>query len=343
MGAGDKKDGEWIDLNIASEDDAFRLIEKALNKELGYQHYRLNFKSWPMLSITLEGEGYNSTITPDLAAALVDLQHAINRSYARLVHQSADARVLSVDERDSLKFKAKVEKGSSIIEVNLGDWMEKLSIALAEKMTPEMVVLSVASVAAVAGGTLAYKAYLRHRSEDKKVEVEMQTRIALSQEETRRQEILTKALSARPELDHARQFFDTARTGLLRGVGDADSVTVSGVQLDNATAHAVARAKRSESREIQLNGTYLILRVDWTQEDEVRLKISDVDSKREFIASFLDQSLGHEQISVLKDAEWKRSPIYLSINATELRGVITTATIVAVTPTQAVPEAGERK
>ena len=328
----DQQGGNWINLKVTSEADAFKLIEKALNKELGYQPYRLCFENWPVLSIKLEGEGYESTITPDMAAALVELQHAMNRTYARLVHQSANARVLSIEERDSLKFKAKVEKGSSLVEVNLGEWAEKLSTALVDKMSPEQVVLSVVGVAAVAGGTLAYKWYLRHKSEDKKVEADMQARVALSAEETKRHEILTKALTARPEIDHARQYFDAARTDVLKGVADADTVTVAGVKLDNATAHAVARAKRSESKEIQANGNYQILRVDWHQEGEARFKVLNVDTHREFMASLIDESLEHEQIKLLQQAEWERSQIYLSINATELRGEITTATIVGVTP-----------
>lgn len=322
----------WHDITITSEADAFRLIESALNNEIGLQPCRLNFERWPILTIKLTGDGYESTITSDMAAALVELQHAMNRSYARLVHTSVNSRSLTADERDSIKFKAKVEKGSSLVEINLGEWAEKLSTALVGKMSPEMIVLSVVGVAAVAGGTLAYKSYLRHKSEDKKVETEMQAKVALSQEETKRQEILVRALTARPEIDHARQDFDLARTEILKGVADAETVTVSGIVLDNATAHTISRAKRSETKDIQLNGNYQIVRVDWQQEDEVRLRIQGCDSPhREFIASFRDQSLERDQIALMKEAEWARSKVYLSINATELRGEITTATIIGVT------------
>lgn len=322
----------WQDITISCEADAFRLIESALNREIGLQPCRLNFERWPILTIKLTGEGYESTITSDMAVALVELQHAMNRSYARLVHQSGNSRTLTADERDSIKFKAKVDKGSSLVEINLGEWAEKLSVALVEKMSPELVVLSVVGVAAVAGSTLAYKWYLRHKSEDKKVEADMQSRVAMSQEETRRYDILAKALTARPEIDHARQDFDLARTEILKSVADAETVTVSGIPLDNATAHAVARAKRSETKDIQLNGNYQILRVDWHQEDEVRLKVLGCDAPhREFIASFRDQSLEHEQIALMQKAEWARRKVYLSINATELRGEITTATIIGVT------------
>lgn len=330
--ATEKQEGTWVDIKVSSEADAFRLIEQSLNHELGYQPYKVIFDKWPVLTIKLEGEGYESTITSDMASALVELQHAINRSYARLVHDSSNSRSLTAVERDALKFKAKVEKGSSLIEVNLGEWMEKLSIALVNKMSPEQMIMTVLGVAALGGSVLAYKAYLRHKSEDKKVDAAMQERIALSQEETRRQGILARALTANPTLGYVQEDFDVARTEVLKGVGDADSLTISGVPLDNGTAVAVARAKRVESKQMQLNGNYEIVQVNWQQEGEIRIKVVAEATGRAFVATLVDQSIEQDQVALLKDAEWSRSPIYLSINATELRGEITTAAIVGVTP-----------
>lgn len=325
-------DGEWINLKVSSEAEAFRLIEQSLNRELGHKPYKVVFDNWPLLTIKLEGDGYDSTITSDMASALVELQHAINRSYARLVHDSSNGRSLTVVERDALKFKAKVEKGSSLIEVNLGEWMEKLSTALVNKMSPEQMVMTVLGVAAVGGTVLAYKAYLRHKSEDKKVDAAMQERIAMTQEETKRQGILARVLTANPVLNYVQEDFDVARTEVLKGVGDATSLTVTGVPLDNGTAVAVARSKRAESKQMQLNGNYEIVQVNWQLEDEVRIKVVAKDSGRAFVATLVDQSIEQEQVALLKEAEWSRSPIYLSINATELRGEITTASIVGVTP-----------
>jgi hypothetical protein len=331
--AGKEKEGEWVELKVANEDDAFRLIEQALNKELGHQPYKLVFDNWPILTIKLEGDGYDSTITSDMAAALVELQHAINRSYARILHDSSNSRTLTADERHELRFKAKIESGSSIIEVNLGEWAEKLSTSLVGKMNPAAIVMTVIGCAVVAGGTISYKDHLQHRSEDKKIEVEMQERVALSKEETRRHEILAKAVTAQPALGYVRENFDVARTEILKGVGDAETLTVAGIQLENSEAHSIARSKRTEARQLQLNGNYEIEQVNWQQEDEVRIKVKGLDKGgRVFVASLTDQSIERDQVKLLQEAEWSRSAIYLSINATELRGEITTAAIVGVTP-----------
>ncbi len=320
----------WNELNFSSEAEAFDLIQKALQNQIGDRPCKIVFNNWPILTIKLEGEGYNSTITPDLAEALVSLQHALDRSYARLVHDLATSRGLSIEEREALKFKAKVESGSSLIEINLGEWAERVGLALTEKMTPKQLVTMVVTAAVVAGSTIAYKDFLTSRSEDKKIEAGMKERVLLSQEETKRHEILVKALSGSPQLTNAAQDFDHARVDMLRGVGDADSLTVSGITLDRAEANTVARSKRSESKDIQANGQYKIVEVNWSHENEVRLKVADAKTGREFVASFKDDSLNQSQIAMLQNDVWKRKPIYLSINATELRGQITTAVVIGV-------------
>lgn len=324
----------WNELKISSEGDAFDLIKKALTDQIGEQPCKLIFENWPILTIKLEGEGYDSTITPDMAEALVSLQHALDRSYARLVHDLATSRGLSLEEREALKFKAKVESGSSLIEINLGEWAERVGLALTEKMTPTQLVMMVATVAAIAGSTVAYKDFLDARSEDKKVEAGMKERVLLSQEETKRHALLVQALTGSPKLADAAQDFDQARVKLLKGVGDADTLTVSGITLNREEANTVARSKRSESKDIQANGQYKILDVGLSHENEVRLKVSDAKTGREFVASFTDDSLNQSQIAMLQNDVWKRKPIYLSINATELRGQITTAVVVGVGKSQ---------
>lgn len=324
------QDEGWNELKISNEDQAFDLLQKALNDQIGEQPCKLVFNNWPLLTIKLEGKGYDSTITPDLAEALVSLQHALDRSYARLVHDLATSRGLSLEEREALKFKAKVESGSSLIEINLGEWAERVGLALTEKMTPKQLVAMVATVAVVAGSTVAFKDFLNARSEDKKVEAGMKERVLLSEEETKRHALLVQALTGSRKLADAAQDFDAARVDLLKGVGDADTLTVSGITLNRDEANTVARSKRSESKDIQANGQYKIVEVGWNHENEVRLKVADAKTGREFVASFKDDSLNHSQIVLLQKAEWSRESVYLSINATELRGQITTAVVVGV-------------
>jgi len=315
---------------IRNEKDAFDILRKALDQELGDKAFTLKFDNWPRIEIKLEGEGYDSTITPDMAGALVEIQHAINRAYARTIHHSTNARSLTSEERQDLQFKAKVESGSSLITIDLGKFAEKLSMAMVDKMTPELLTITVVGVAVAGASLLAFKSYFKSRTENKVVEQKTLERISLSQEETKRMEIFAQAIKQAPVLGHASADFDEARNEIVRATGDAQSLTLNSVKLDNATAKIIGISKRTESQEIQLNGNYKIAATDLRLPNEIKLRVIRVKDSLEFMASFLDHSLEQDQIKLLQEAEWERRSVYLSINAHSLRGEITKATVISV-------------
>lgn len=318
-------------LVVRSEDDAFELLQLALTSELADQPYVLEFENWPILTLRFVGDGYDSTITPHIAEALVELQHAMNRSYARLVRHASSANVLTKEERQSIEFKAKVDEGSSLITVDLGEYAEQLTAALVGKMTGTELVVTILGIAISGGALLAYKAFLAARSEDKKVDQATAQTVKLSEQETKRFEVFASALAQRPALKASHEDFDGVRHDVLKSVGDADQLDVQGVVLNQEQARAIAATSRSRAEEVQLNGIYRIVKIDWSKEDEVRISLFGTDAnQREFIASMRAHNLTPQNIEKLKACEWDRKPVHLSINATVLRGEVTTATIVGV-------------
>lgn len=318
-------------LVVRSEEDAFILLQRALASELADQPYVLEFENWPILTLRFVGEGYDSTITPHIAGALVELQHAMNRSYARLVRHSGNANVLTKEERQAIEFKAKVDEGSSLITVDLGEYAETLTTALAGKMTGTELVITILGIALTGGGLLAYKAFLAARSEDKKVDQATKQTVQLSEQETRRMDIFANALALHPALKSSHEDFDNVRHEVLKSVGDADQLEVQGIALSQDQARKIASTRRTSAEEVQLNGIYRIVKLDWSKEDEVRISLYGTSAiKQEFIASMRAHNLTPQNIEKLKVCEWERRPIHLSINATVLRGEVTTATIVGV-------------
>jgi hypothetical protein len=327
-------------LKITDDKTAFAALERALRNELADATYNLEFVDWPKVTIRLEGPGYNSTITSDVAEAIIEIQTALNRAYSRLVHDSPDSRTLTGAERNKLRFKAKVSKGSSLINIDLGDFAKTLSTELLSKMTPDQLVISVLGLGVIAGSVVAYKGFLKSRSEDKKTQIEADKQIALSQEETKRLQTLASAMGANSAVAAAGTDFDGARNTLLKSVGDAKTLAVNDVTIDRETARTLSVAKRTPSEEAQLNGTYMILSTDLRDADFIKLRVRRVQDGKEFLATFMDNSLDRAQIGLLQTAEWGRTPVYLSINATILRGEVTTASIISVTPQ---PAAGARR
>lgn len=319
-------------LKITDDKTAFAAIEKALRNEFAGATYNLEFVDWPKISIRLQGEGYNSSITSDVAETIVEIQAALNRAYARLVHNSPDSRGLTGAERNSLRFKAKVSKGSSLINIDLGEFAKTLSTELLSKMSPDQTLIAVLGLGAAVASAVVLRGYLKNRSEEKKSQIDADKQIALSQEESKRLKIFADAMNANTAVAAAKADFDDTRNSLLKSVGDAKTLTVNDIAIDQETARILSQAKRVPPEEVQLNGTYTILSTDLRAPDFIKLRVRRVQDGKEFLATFQDHSLDGDQIKLLQGAEWGRTRVFLSINATVRRGEVTTASIISVKP-----------
>ena len=321
---------------IKNEKAAFEFLQKAVQNELGDVPFELEFDGWPVLTMRVTGEGYDSTITSDMASALVDLQTALNRTYSRFVLGEANSRRLTDVQKQEIQFKAKVEEGSSLITVDLGKFGDILAQGIVAKMTPEMLAITVVGAIIIIGATISYKAFLKHRTEDKTIEEDAKRTIALSQEETRRLQVFADATKQIPQLVYVKNEFDSVRGEIVKGIGDGNSIAVNDLKISHETAKLVAVSKRRESKEEQLNGTYFILATNVRNSDHVRLEVRRAQDGREFSATFNDDSFDKAQITLLQEAEWGRTPVFLSINALVLEGEVTKATVISVTPQPAV-------
>ena len=317
-------------LRIENEAQASAFLKRALEGHYEDKNIDFVFSNWPVISIRAKGEGYDSTITPDMAQALVELQTSMNRAYARLVNNRTNARALTAEQRQDIQFKAKVKRGSSLVEINLGEFAEKVATALVGKMSSTELVVTILGLAFVAGSVVVVKSFLKDRADEKKADVEFKKSVALSQQETRRLEVVTEALSSRPKLQTTLEDFEESRREILRSVGDAKSIEVNGLEMTNAEARSMSTARRERAKPLQLNGNYKIFKLDWQDEDNVRLWLGGGSRDGEFIASLSTETITDEHRDLLKEAEWARKSLYMQINATELRGEITAARIISV-------------
>ena len=317
---------------IRSEKEAFEYLKEALLNNFDGKNVNIEFENWPVLEIKIEGEGYESTITSTMAQSLVDLQGALNKTYARSVKGTSNSNVLTQQERQDIQFKAKIEKGSSIVKVDIGEFVEKLATQLVTKMDGSDVVLTVVGTAIVAASHLAYKHFLNKRSEDKKVDAETHSRVLMSQEETKRLEIMASAFKSNSNLKATSADFDEVRQDIVKSGINASSISVQGLTLDSSEAKKIASTPREKAEEVQLNGHYKIVNINWSKDEEVKISLYSTDSStiKEFVATMAAHNLVGSNKEKLQQCEWERTPVYLSINATVLRGEVTTAIIVDV-------------
>ena len=79
-------------ITIRSEDDAYGLLQKLVDKSINIGDRQLSFEGWPTLTLRLQGQDYQSTITPPVMKAFLELQQGIYRSYATAKYNSPHKR-----------------------------------------------------------------------------------------------------------------------------------------------------------------------------------------------------------------------------------------------------------
>lgn len=317
-------------VEVRSERAAFALLNRALNDEFDGKNINIELKGWPVLEFSLSGKGYSSTITADVADTISGIQRAVNRAYALTIKNQASAIHLTNAEKNSVRFKAKVSKGSSLVSIDLGPAGQAIANNLVGKMTSSEIIVTVLGLGAIWGASAVFKQAIKSRAENRNVSEQTQNSLMMSQEETKKIATVADAITRVASLNHAKADFNEIGLDLLKSVGDADQIQVNGVAVDQKSAYELSRGTRAASKAIQLNGEYSVSEASFKQDDATKISIRNTADGREFTASFQDDSLEQGQLAVLKDAAFERKPVFLVINGTELRGQITTAAILEV-------------
>jgi hypothetical protein len=231
-----------------------------------------------------------------------------------------------------LQVSATVDEGSSLVDVDLGTWAETLSAALVGKMTGTEIVIAVLGSAVVVTAGWLLKQHLKNRSDEKKLELENAQRLLLSQEETKRLEVVTRAMHSSAVVRETEAFAEATRDSLLKSAFDAESFSMQGaVTVSGDEARKAYRSKRREPLEVQLNGNYSIKSFSWADDFQTaRVRVQREDDNMEFTADLSVLSLTEEQRTRFKDATFDHARVYLKVNATVLSEQVTTARIVSV-------------
>ena len=183
-------------IDILTESDAWSLLENALLDRIAIETdvFHLNIGPWPVLKLKLEGEKYRSSINTKMMSAFIDLQNNVFRTYAKMQYDAANGRLLTNEDKYALELMVEVSPGSSELKINLQLLAKKLIEGAIHKMDGKhFVVLGIAGLLSWSSASII-NGYISSQTERKKMEVQ----VSLSQEETRRLEIMRAAASAVP-------------------------------------------------------------------------------------------------------------------------------------------------
>lgn len=332
-------------LVIRSDEEAFAWLESYLAGEA--KNDSVILEGWPKLSIRLTGEKFDQSLTPSIMKGFVELQAAINRSYALSKYGTSNAGKLSKEERDTLEIRVKVDKGSTVLEVNFQELLTHVATKAVGAMDPLTLAGTIVGLGAIWGSSTAYKAYLNHRKEIRMQEIssesdreQLSTLKFMSAEETKRAEVMASLINSKPVFDNAARYADDARTDILKSMSKADTAQIDGVEIDSETATQLVTNARRKSEEVRLDGIYRILRNDTTDPTAFKVRVRNEENKAEFDALVQDESLNYNYKSLLQQAEWGRKPVNLRINAKSLEGSIRSAVVIGVKPAEVADDEG---
>lgn len=308
------------DIVIRSEEDAYEVLRRARDKELG-PYGAIVFDGWPTLNLYLKGDKFHQSITPTVMKGLLEFQKGIYRSYAAAKYDDPTRR-LSDKERDDLEIRVDVNDGSSELEINYQELALKLFEQMAGKMDSEDIVITIVTIAVLYFGTSAYRTFLENRKETRIKEISDETQRhtleALkyaSEQETKRAQIIAELAKEHSKVDNIAQLAFDSQTEVVKAMAAGTSAKVEGIPLTAEVAESLTQNARRKSEEVRLDGIYRLIKLDWTDPDKFKVKVFNTQSGIMLDAEVQDDSLTGKYKEALREAEWSRSPVVLKINA----------------------------
>ena len=315
-------------LVIRSDEEAFAWLERYMEGNVDVDGIEL--EGWPVLTVRLTGNRFDQSLTPTVMKGIIDLQKGINRAYAQSKYGEPSTVKLSQEERNDLEIRVKVDKGSTLLEINFQDFLTNVATKAVTNMDPTTIAVTVISLGVIWGAKASYSKYLEDRR-DARIQ-EAKTEEEKAHLETKRMEMFAKVVKSAPGLDDEVRYADDARGSLLKGFSGADRTDIAGAELDKETTEDLMTNARRKADEVRLDGNYRILRNDTTNPIAFKVKVRNPKTGQEFEALVQNESLNQDYKEMLRVAEWDRELVYLSINAKSLDGEVRNAVVIGVRP-----------
>ncbi|MBZ5486898.1 hypothetical protein HW452_05100 [Halomonas aquamarina] len=215
----------------------FELIKDSSINDIG----NLDFSKWPNLHITIEGDKYHGTITPELAKSLYDFVYQLKRGYAEIKYGTSNLqRLRKKDEAlfDSITFK--ISEGSSdVISKGLERIFEAIAQAIKDgfkDMTPRQKIATIGLVVLIGAGYFAFDSYLDHQHAQEMAQIGNEAQNSAYAHTERMAELVAEVSGAGARADQAisgfRRHVEEGHRNIVHSVSDADHINYSGQSLN---------------------------------------------------------------------------------------------------------------
>lgn len=321
---GKPQDNDLARIVIRNQDQAWDVFRAAVERRDLPERFILRFEGWPAFEMRVAGKDWDSTVPTRVMSPLLEIQKDINRKYTEIAYGSANLKKLREDDRDQLEIIVKVSKGSSDFRAPLDGQLNVLAAKAIERMDSFDIAITVIGLALVWGGVEISKAWFAKRQR----EVEAETTVELSKQETDRLKIFERAMRQNPVLESARQDFEDSQNRILKTLKPNDETEIKGVSLTGADAMEITQQARARAEDEEIGGIFRVLANDASKGADFKIKIARVSDGLAFNAT-VPVELDPDQKALIQRAEWSKGAflIHIDLTAKILRGSISDALV----------------
>ncbi len=321
---------------VASEDEAFALLERLVAGAVAPHGFEVRLDGWPRFVIVIKGQDFDGTLPTRIMPTLLELQRQVHRLYCHTIYGSDNLRRLSQRDKEDLELLVRVEKGSSFFETLLNEPLFNTLRAAVDKMTPEQVTIIVIVFGLAATSLIGWRMWLGARAK----ELDLEHDLKMSRLENERMEILARAVRKVPLAGQLAEGIDPLRYGLAAKLKPEDRLevpasvdrdpSIQSVILDGVEAEQLTRSPRETATERLIEDDFLLLAADFSKPGVVRVELQRIHDAYAFRADVPAGVLDNDQERALRDRSWERQTLRLSVLVRELRQRYTGAKVVAV-------------
>ena len=317
-----------MDVVIANEKDACTWLERALNGDIpAKEPINLRFDGWPTVKLRFTGRDFDQSVPTRIMPPLLQAQKEIHRLYCQLRYGENNLRKLKDEDREKLELNVKVKKGSSDYGTNLSDVLTQTFQSAVSHMDSVHILIAILGSSVVWGSSAAWKNWLADREKMR----EGDSRVKLSKLELDKMALIARAVQSQPSVKVTSRGVDNFRNDSLRQLKSNDSFDIPESDFNVSGSHAadITQTEREQSIEVRVDGEFIIDAVMSGRTAGFKLKVTRLLDDKKMTVSIPEEALTHDQKSVLQTNEWNKRPVRLELNAKQLHGQITGATLIS--------------
>ena len=313
------------DIVIREEKDLYDALQRMLGGE-DIDASLIKFEGYPKYEIILRGEDFSGGLPTRILPSLMKFQQNLRDTYSQLKYGEKGKLDEDDKRRTELVIYTDASKSTRFWADKADEILNKALEYGVQNMTGAQITIAILGIAFIWGGTQSYKMYLDYNLKVK----EINKNLRFSEEETKRQEMLMKAMNRSTLVQEQALKTNEINNSIAKALWNDDRLVFeNGETIDKDTVKKATRKAREPALETRLDGSFKILSVDsGNVKDGFKIKVERVDDGKTFVVTVPAGTLSEKKIEILQEGEWQKEILDMEINANQSGDRIYKATLV---------------